>query len=405
MRNKQLVGSYLTFLLMFPIGLRADGGHAHGPDGSHISDAFQSASLGDVIKLSREAEENLDIQTTTIHRELLAPVKTLYGRVTADPREESLITAPFRGKVLNMFALSGAKVEKDQELLRVQPIELGGQIKVLRSPINGFVTDIRARPGQIFEPTDPLLVVSNLDHVLFEGDLFDSTITESIQHGGLCTVHTKRYPKKHFSCRIETVDAIFRGNPPVGHVHARIENSETALKPGMTGQIHLGIGDRREKLVVPKQAVLGKFERQFVFRKHDHTYIKTYIKLGDSYGDSVEVRDGLAPDDVVVVQGHYQLQFAKSEASNDHHHNEESNTREHSHIEADSHDHERHSHSEERTQLPPQDHHDHSAKNSEEAHDHHQHDDHIEAKSHTHDEPKTTKSESHSHSEDNHHHH
>jgi biotin carboxyl carrier protein len=347
----------LTFCLslLVPTNAAAGGGHAHGPDGSHVSDAFQGGGSGNVVALTKEAERNIGIKTIKVRVKELAPQKTLYGRVITDPRRVSLVTAPFQGKVGKIYVLPGAYVRKDEELLRVQPIQIGSRSTVLRAPFGGFVTDVAAHSGGIFNPTDSLLTISDLDTVLFEGDLFDSTEVNSIRQSKHCSVHTKRHPGKHFPCRIETVDARFRGNPPVGHVHASISNPDTDLKPGMTGQIHIDIGPKVKRLTIPQSAVLGEFEKRFIFRKDHGRYVRTPIQIGELFGDEFEVVDGISAGAHIVIQGHYQLQFARSEegAEHDNHshshdkedhghsHGKESHDKQHSqsHAKGHSHDH------------------------------------------------------------------
>jgi len=367
-------------LLLTPLNANAGDGHAHGPDGSHISNAFQSAGGGKVISLSAEAEENLEIKTETITPRPIAPIHTLYGRITADPRRVEQITAPFSGKVEKIFVLPGSFVARNEELVRVIPLQVGSTPLVLKAKQGGYVTDLNVSPGHIFEPTENLLTVNDLEVVLFEGDLFDLSNANKIKTSHSCEVHTKRFPGKHFACQIETVDATLKGNPPVGHVHARLVNQDGELKPGMTGEIHLAFGAQQLKLTVPEVAVLGKFEKTFVYLKNNGAYERVFVRLGESYGDDMEVLEGLSPGDMVVTRGHYQLQYAQSDTEHTGHHHEASHHEDSHHEATHTHSHDdEHSHAEEhRSADEDTDQHSHDSHrhSHDEAHDHHDHEDH-----------------------------
>jgi multidrug efflux pump subunit AcrA (membrane-fusion protein) len=342
-----LIRTFLLLLILLSCPFAsitfAGDGHAHGPDGSHISDSFQSGTTGNIVTLSHDARQNLGIETITIKTERLSPTKTLYGRIIADPRRVFQISAPFSGTVEKIFVLPGSFVSQDEELLRVKPIQVGTTATVLRAKRSGYVTDLHVASGQIFEPTDVLLRVSDLDVVLFEGDVFDLSDAHTMTDSTSCSVHTKRFSQKHFPCRVETVDATLKGNPPVGHVHASILNPNSELKPGMTGEIHLSFGNPTSVLTVPKSAVLGKFEKQFVYRERNGAFVRTYVRLGESYGDHREVLEGLSPGELIVVQGHYQLQHAKSDTST--HEDHEHGDHEHGDHEHGDHEHGDHEHS------------------------------------------------------------
>jgi biotin carboxyl carrier protein len=305
----------LSLLLLIPANVSAGGGHAHGPDGSHISEDFQSGGGSSAVTLSTEAAKNIGIQYLTVQAEAVTPSQTLYGRVIADPRRITIVSAPFNGEVEKIYVLPGQSVNKNDALIKVRPLQIGGETVLLKASQSGYVTELNLAKGKVFEPTDPLLVVSDLSVVLFEGDIFDLSSADDLENASACSVHTKRFSGKHFSCKVETVDASFRGNPPVGHVHASIQNKDTELKPGMTGEIHLANGAPQMMIMVPKEAVLGKFEKRFVYRKDGNTYLRTSIEAGDFLGDSVEIVNGLSAGDTIVTQGHYQLQFAKSDAA------------------------------------------------------------------------------------------
>jgi multidrug efflux pump subunit AcrA (membrane-fusion protein) len=78
------------------------------------------------------------------------------------------------------------------------------------------------------------------------------------------------------------------------------------------------LADREEETItVPRSAVLGAAGDRFVFVEEGSDYIRTPVVTGIENDKWIEVMEGLAPGDVVVTQGNYQLQFAKPKAPAD----------------------------------------------------------------------------------------
>ncbi len=341
---------YTLLVILFSLShtASADGGHAHGPDGSHISGAFDSGHSGDTIVLSEDSIRNIDIQTEEVATQEIAPQLSLYGRITTDPRRISRIGAQFDGKLSKVYVLIGDEVSKGEELLATTPIQIGTKSTKISSPTAGFITEIFASQGAVFQTGDPLIEVSNLSRVIFEGDFFDSTHIANLNSKQACSVTTKRYRTRVFPCSIETIDAQLKGTPPVGHVHAVIENLDNVLQPGMTGQIHIAVGDEKPRLTIHHDAVLGHFEKQFVYVREGNSFLRRDITTGNSFGEYIEVLQGLKVGEMVVTQGHYQLQFATSTGSlkedaskQDSHAHEHHSSEKHDHT----HDHSTHAHS------------------------------------------------------------
>ncbi len=339
MRHFLKISALTLFVINSSLAIEsfADGSHAHAPDGSHIDTSLDTGSTSTTVSLSDSAMKTLDLRTESVRLVSSPTILSLLGRVAADPRRVSSIGARFDGSIEKVYALVGSEVAKNEELLKLTPLQAGSNSQTIKASMNAFITELPAVPGMVFSAGDPLIELSDLSVVLFEADLFDGTGFEKIRQNSLCQVHLKRYPKNAFSCKFETVDAKLKGNPPVAHVQVSIKNPDLLLKPGMTGQLNLGIGEATEKLLVPEDAVLGHFTDRFVYIRRNNTFYRTPVRIGAAQGESVEILSGLKPGDKLVSQGHYQLQFANSdtEPAADHDH---SQTTPHSH----NHDHASH---------------------------------------------------------------
>jgi multidrug efflux pump subunit AcrA (membrane-fusion protein) len=82
-------------------------------------------------------------------------------------------------------------------------------------------------------------------------------------------------------------------------------------------------------VAVPRRAVLGQLGAKFVFVQTEPLHFERRdVVTGLTGGDRVEMVEGVLPGDIVVTNGHYQLQYAASggaaeagaEAGHDHAH-------------------------------------------------------------------------------------
>jgi membrane fusion protein, heavy metal efflux system len=69
-----------------------------------------------------------------------------------------------------------------------------------------------------------------------------------------------------------------------------------------------------ESITVPRSAVLGTGGERFVFVEDGNRYTRTPVVTGMENDKWIEIVEGVAPGDVVVTRGNYQLQFAKPAA-------------------------------------------------------------------------------------------
>jgi multidrug efflux pump subunit AcrA (membrane-fusion protein) len=67
---------------------------------------------------------------------------------------------------------------------------------------------------------------------------------------------------------------------------------------------------------VPRRAVLGRLGAKFVYVQTEPLHFeRREVVTGMVSGDRVEIVEGVLPGDVIVTNGHYQLQYTASGAA------------------------------------------------------------------------------------------
>jgi len=75
------------------------------------------------------------------------------------------------------------------------------------------------------------------------------------------------------------------------------------LKPGMFGRFQIVYDSRTNVLLIPRAAVVEEENSQHVFVVEDEKAVKNTISTGFTRGDMIEVSEGLADDDRVIIMG------------------------------------------------------------------------------------------------------
>jgi len=95
-------------------------------------------------------------------------------------------------------------------------------------------------------------------------------------------------------------------NRSSGTIHARatVPNPDLTLTLGSFARLRVSLGQPTPALLVPAAAVVPDQSRQIVMTvAADGTVVPKVVETGDLYKGLRVIRDGLAPDDRVVIDG------------------------------------------------------------------------------------------------------
>jgi membrane fusion protein (multidrug efflux system) len=88
-------------------------------------------------------------------------------------------------------------------------------------------------------------------------------------------------------------------------VKALIANADGRLRPGLFARADLGVARREGALLVPEEAVLQRADGEVVFVvTPEDTARRVLVKTGLQREGKVEIVEGVAAQDQVVVRGH-----------------------------------------------------------------------------------------------------
>jgi membrane fusion protein (multidrug efflux system) len=119
-------------------------------------------------------------------------------------------------------------------------------------------------------------------------------------------------PDRKFKAQVDAIDAQLDANGRSVLVRARMPNGDGRLRGGMFARVRAVFDVREKALVVPEEALVPLGSRQVVFKIVDgpsgaKIAQRSEVKIGMRVPGKVEILDGLAAGDVIVVAGQSRL--------------------------------------------------------------------------------------------------
>jgi membrane fusion protein (multidrug efflux system) len=111
------------------------------------------------------------------------------------------------------------------------------------------------------------------------------------------------FPGRWFSGTVAVIDTRIDPLTRAVRVTALVDNPGQALRPGMFMNVSLEVATRENALLVPEEAIVGEGPRQLAFVVKDGVVERRVLQIGQRQQGQVEVLDGLAAGEALVVRG------------------------------------------------------------------------------------------------------
>ena len=219
------------------------------------------------------------------------------------------------------YETAKAQVEMSKADLAQAQLELG--YTEVRSPISGYISERNVDLGTLVGPgaksllativkSDTVLVdfnLTTLDYLRSKERNVDLNQTDSNRkwqpNVTVTLADNSTYP---FKGLLDFAEQQVDPNTGTFSVRAKLPNPESALLPGQFTKVKLLLDVREGATVVPQRAVSREKGGAHIFVMHPDSVVeKRFVELGPESGNDVVVERGLAPDELVVVEGFHKL--------------------------------------------------------------------------------------------------
>lgn len=182
------------------------------------------------------------------------------------------------------------------------------------SPADGVVIARTVNPGQVVGAAQELFTVTDLTSVWVIGDLYEKDFAD-VRVGSSAIVRVPAVPNVALHGRVAYIDPRVEPATRTAKVRVEVPNRNMELRLGMYVTLNLGTAAGRPLTLVPRDAVQSMGDRNVVYVPADGEegrFTERAVKLGSTFGDAVQVVEGLKPGERVVTAGSF---FLRSEAA------------------------------------------------------------------------------------------
>ncbi len=316
----------------------------------------------DEIQMTESAAKLADVQTLIVEKGVPSKELFLQGKVQADERRISELTARFGGRIEKLFvSFTGENVRKGQKLATIYSPELvvaqrelleaaglkevrptlynaaRGKLRLwditqeqinaieekgepqlyfdILSPISGTVTRRHVTLGDYVKEGSALFEVIDLTHVWIMFDAYESDLPW-INTGDGVSYSVQSLPGKSFQGKVVYIDPFIDPATRVAKVRAEQNNPGLTLKPEMfvNGTVESDFAGKAHEILIPKSSILWTGKRAVVYVKvpdRDHpSFLYREIVLGPESGKFYVVSEGLAEGEEIVLNGVFKIDAA-----------------------------------------------------------------------------------------------
>lgn len=175
----------------------------------------------------------------------------------------------------------------------------------LTAPMDGVVMEKQAVEGLHFAPGDTLYRIADLSTVWVLADVFEQDLG-LIRAGEEAKITVPAYPDRAFTGKVAFIYPTINRETRTAKVRIEIPNPDLALKTDMYATAEIAAPVAQSMVAVPDSAVLDSGAKQIVLvERGEGRFEPRPVKLGPKAGGYVEIREGVAAGEMVVVGANF----------------------------------------------------------------------------------------------------
>jgi membrane fusion protein (multidrug efflux system) len=204
--------------------------------------------------------------------------------------------------------LAESQVEQQQSGMRMARMRVDDTRLI--APFPGYVSQkaldvgaaVSSQAAATSNASVAILIVQDIDPVKVQIEVPERDVAR-VRVGNTVRLTSDAYPNRTFGGTVQRVVHALDPRTRTMGVEVDIPNRERLLKPGMYARVQLVLEVRRDALLLPLEALVGAETKPAVLVVRDGKVKTVTVTLGEIDGPSVQVLQGLAADDQVIVQG------------------------------------------------------------------------------------------------------
>ena len=307
------------------------------------------------VKVSAGKLQKAGVQTELAKRRTLNTVVRAPGIVQEDERRKAVVSLRFEAFIDRVESVTtGSHVHKGERLMRVYGPNLSSAAAEYLSALNAgpnaginsqalkgarrrlenldapeaFIADLERtreiptyvnwpapQDGEIIErtavngmraaPGDVLFRIADHQVVWVLVDIAERDLS-LVEIGQKASVRLRAYPDRIFIGKVALIYPHLMAETRTGRVRIELPNPDEVLRPDMYADVEISTGAEAPVVTVSSSAVIDSGERQIVLvDKGEGRFEPRPVKLGRRGAGLVEIKEGIAENDKVVVSANF----------------------------------------------------------------------------------------------------
>lgn len=181
------------------------------------------------------------------------------------------------------------------------------------APFDGVAGLRQINVGDYLKDGADMVNIEDIEAVLLDFRLAER-FQSKVKPGQKAQVTFDALPGRKFTAMIQAIDPLIDANGRSVGVRGCIDNRQMQLRPGMFARVNAVFGERADAMVIPEEAIVPQGGRSFVVKvvpgpnKDELISERVSVKVGLRQPGKVEILEGLAVGDSVVIAGQQRLQ-------------------------------------------------------------------------------------------------
>ncbi len=233
----------------------------------------------------------------------LANTKAEYGRKESLFKDE-LITRQQFDDISTRVSVAEAELERAKATLAISRERLS-RTKIY-SPLAGAVKEKRLSAGDFVRNGTPVLQIIKINPLKLNFTISEKDVA-TLKKGQDITFTVDAFPDKNFKGKVSLLYPNVEERTRTLQAEAIVPNSDRMLKPGYFARIRIFTQAPRDAVVIPVTALMYDDATIRVFVVVGDKAQARVVKTGNTYGDVVEITEGVKEKERVVVVGQNNL--------------------------------------------------------------------------------------------------
>lgn len=176
----------------------------------------------------------------------------------------------------------------------------------IAAPFNGVVGDFKLVPKERINAGEKIFKLLEISRLKVEVGILENEIT-SIKVGSNAEIKLNAIPNKTYYGKVTQINPLIDNETKTCRVTVEFPNTDQNIKPGMFASINIESEILRNRILIPKEALLVRDKRNLVFVAENDLAKWHYVQIGEQNENYIEILEGVLPGDNVIIEGHYNL--------------------------------------------------------------------------------------------------